>query len=517
MKNEEITMNEMDVKRITDEYHKRKIFENLIGPCISVSMHIIILVILLIVVVNDSKKKKPAPIEVIVVEIEKVDLDIKEDENDPIEDVDDNNNIQSKIPNELSPTNEIRNISDIDDNISQTNDGVEAEEVLNVNVNGSDLLYNDSLGGRNKGGQGKLLDTWGADKGGQKALNRALKWLALVQNANGSWGNDSPAHTGIALLVFLGHGETHTSEKYGETVFKAMRWLSEYSNTDMSSGIKKQKGYGHGIATYAICESYAMTKIPFMQLAMEKTIDVIIKGQQQSGGFDYLYAKTDRWDLSVSGWQFQALKAALIAGSTNEELKKAIENSASFCRTQAYSNYKFKYSNVSGGPGLGGNMTGVGVVTLQLLGYGKSSEVTNSLGTINGERLSSYKSVLDQPEKWSEIASKSLYGWYYDTQAIFNSNDSKSETWKEWRNTFEKVLMRSQNIEGYWEIAGDNGEESIGGSSINGRIMTTCLCSLQLEVYYRYLPTFKLNEKIIKPNTANQIDKIGENNSKTVY
>jgi len=88
----------------------------------------------------------------------------------------------------------------------------------------------------------------------------------------------------------------------------------------------------------------------------------------------------------------------------------------------------------------------------------------------------------------------SLYGFYYDTQAVFNATfgqgNAGNADWKEWRNTFEKVLIRHQQPEGYWEVANGHGM----GNSLEGRILATCFCCLQLEVFYRYLPTFDIKK-----------------------
>ena len=87
--------------------------------------------------------------------------------------------------------------------------------------------------------------------------------------SNGSWENN-PAHSGLALLCFLAHGETPLSEEFGVTVQKAMQWLA--------NGMPKNKlwsrAYSHGIATYALAEAYGMTQIPFLHEAMENGLDV---------------------------------------------------------------------------------------------------------------------------------------------------------------------------------------------------------------------------------------------------
>ena len=54
---------------------------------------------------------------------------------------------------------------------------------------------------------------------------------------------------------------------------------------------------------------------------MEKSLFLLIDGQQKSGGYDYSYAKAQRWDLSVAGWQFQAMKAGYVAGANVEGLE----------------------------------------------------------------------------------------------------------------------------------------------------------------------------------------------------
>ncbi|RMD80940.1 MAG: hypothetical protein D6820_05940, partial [Lentisphaerae bacterium] len=78
-------------------------------------------------------------------------------------------------------------------------------------------------------------------------------------------------------------------------------------------------------------------------------------------------------------------------------------------------------------------------------------------------------------------------------QAVFNAQAHGlfKGTWKEWNETFQKVLIRAQNPEGYWET---NGHLHIGTPDTPGRILATCLAALQLEVYYRYLPTFDIHK-----------------------
>lgn len=109
------------------------------------------------------------------------------------------------------------------------------------------------------------------------------------------------------------------------------------------------------------------------------------------------------------------------------------------------------------------------------------------------------------PSKWKSIGSHNLYGWYYDTQAMFNSANVDKARWKRWRKAFETVLIRAQDEEGYWETTGHG-----TGATTPGRVLSTCWAALQLEVYYRYLPSYdmkKINQFAI--DVGDGIDGLG--------
>jgi len=517
-------LTEEELRQILDNYQKKIVVENLCGPGLSMVIHLVVLTMMFVYLVTKPRLIQP-DIEVTVTEIETVEL-----EKEVIEEI---NEVEEEVADEEAPSNEPTeapadaigaedSLVDVSDDAPMTDDDVDADELLDVVRTDSPLKFSGPLGGRSAAGRKRMVKKFGGTPGGQKAVNRALRWLASVQNENGSWGNGNTqsAHTGLALLVFLAHGETPLSEQYGRTVQNAMRWLANYANDPGLSKkvMRRPHGYAHGIATYAISESYAMTKIPFLQTAMENSVACVIDGQQTNGGFDYGYSKGPRWDMSVSGWNFQALKAARVAGSTNEKLKDAIKKSIKFCRVTGYyrtgsAGSGFGYANDKGGKANSAkaNMTGVGTVALQLLGAGKISEVKNALETIHDKRFEKYKEVFDKPGNWNKTGGDCLYGWYYDTQAVFNSQSDGSgkAKWRAWHGVFEKVLIRAQNIEGYWETDGQHG---IGKSDIPGRVLATCLAALQLEVYYRYLPTFnikKMDAAADKDLAAGDIDNVG--------
>ena len=509
-----------EVARILEDYRRQQLTENLMGPGVSLITHMVLLMLCFVFIVTSTKRIQP-PIEVQTVELEKVELEKEVEEE--IEEIEEDLTCEDLVEDPVkAPDNivgEETSPVDVSDDAPQTNDDMDMEMVLDVNITNSPLTYFDG-GGRSDQGRKKGLERTGGKgtKRGQIRLNKALRWLARVQNENGSWGEGNfgpesghPAHTGLALLAFLGHGETPLSERYGNTVQKAMHWLATYgTDSDLASRCtKRPMGYAHGIATYAICEAYGMTKIPVMQCAMEPCVEIIINGQMSNGGFGYGYTSGPRWDMSVAGWNIQALKAARMAGCTNQKLPEAIYKSIKFCKSVYTGKGGFAYAQTKANA-RGSNMTGVGSLCMQLLGSGKDTRVKQSAEYIGNARLKKYQEVANNPSKWNDIAGHCLYGWYYETQVIFNTQKNNRARWKAWRDAFETALTKTQHPEGYWET---NGMHQIGTRNTAGRVLSTCLCALQLEVYYRYLPSFdikKINETSIEDGIEDLVDLDGE-------
>ncbi|MEI6150710.1 MAG: hypothetical protein WCS01_16560, partial [bacterium] len=205
------------------------------------------------------------------------------------------------------------------------------------------------------------------------------------------------------------------------------------------------------------------------------------------GGFDYAYAKGARWDLSVAGWQFQAMKAAKMTGLVDEKLDNAIKIGIEFIRKQAFcaSSGGFGYSGVPGTPGTSAsqNMTGAGTLCLQLLGQPNVPEVRAGLEYLKAV-------ACDWPAGNGKVP---MYGWYYITQAKFQRG---GKDWDTWNALFSKALIGAQAKDGHWD-GGDHG----------GPVYSTTMCCLMLEVYYRYLPTYKHSEEVVevKPTATDDV------------
>jgi hypothetical protein len=245
------------------------------------------------------------------------------------------------------------------------------------------------------------------------------------------------------------------------------------------------RAYINGIVAYALSEAYGLTKIPFLKPAMEKGLTFIVRGQQRNtGGWDYRYAKGKRWDLSVSGWQVQALKAGYVAGANVQGLHEAIEKGSRFIRKINFKNGKFGYSS----PGSGSwGMQGAGTLCLQLIGEGNSPEARAGV-----KNISENDKVVWDNEREFRGHSNPTYNWYYETQAMFHAGRS---TWRKWNKVFSPTLVKNQKPDGHWDCPG---KVAKGHKRVEyDPYYTTCLCALSLMVYYRYLPTYKMPKPVV--------------------
>ncbi len=351
----------------------------------------------------------------------------------------------------------------------------------------SPVVMRGIFGSRTGGARGAALRAYGGGGLTEGAVIRALRWLKKEQASDGSWPSTKPAMTALALLTFLAHGETPASEEFGPTVEKAIQFLVGAQNADGHFTGRDGHDYTQPIVAYALCEAFALTKVPMVKAAAEKAILPVLRGQNPSGGFDYNLTPSERDDTSYMGWCAQAIKAAKMAGidapGINDVSKMAIKGFQK--NSDPYGGFGYT------GPSAGHGLTGVGVLCMQLLGASKKSECTAGLAALEQATFEWL------PDGGGGRMNKNYY-WYYITQAKFHHGGS---TWDTWNAKFSPVLVKNQTVIkdgikdakgklkdiGWWDMP----EQLSGHTGGNDAVMNTCLCALQLQVYYRYLPTFK--------------------------
>jgi len=343
----------------------------------------------------------------------------------------------------------------------------------------------------------------------ERAVSQSLEWLKGQQNPDGSWGRaNKPAMTGLVLLCYLGRCETPESPFYGDNVMKGILYLIELSQKNQYGAFTEDfsgnaGAYEHGIATYALGEMYTLARLgskslPGMREAFEKGVELIIKCQngkdagKGEGSWDY-YTKniaegnptSRREDLSVAGWQYQALKAAKHTSLKISGLNSAIDKTVDYIERLQTKDGGFgkekrdeHYNQYS--------LTGAGVLGLQTLGK------ANKKSTI-GKGIKFLRDFLtSEPLDWNKNCN--LYCWYYYTQAFFQQG---GDDWKFYNEQILPQLLANQNPDGSWKTERPNWEP---GGTRNNAIYRQALCTLQLEVYYRYLKVADRDEASIFEN-----------------
>jgi hypothetical protein len=246
--------------------------------------------------------------------------------------------------------------------------------------------------------------------------------------------------------------------------------------------------YSHGLAAITLCEASALTKDSRIRLAAQAAIHFIEQAQYNSGGWHYTARpepdESPFGDTSVVGWQVMALKSAQMAGLDVGE--SAIAGARKWLKATSEGKYggQFAYQ-----PGTGAtpSMTSVGLLCTQYLGANReAASIQEGMGYLLNH--------LPNPKQ------PNCYYWYYATQVMHNVPGPE---WDTWNRQMRRVLIDSQIktgcAEGSWDplrpIADLWGEPG-------GRIMVTSLCCLTLEVYYRYLPLYKLDNPDAAETTA---------------
>lgn len=87
--------------------------------------------------------------------------------------------------------------------------------------------------------------------------------------------------------------------------------------------------------------------------------------------------------------------------------------------------------------------------------------------------------IMDEPPRNGQM---NLYYWYYGSLAMFQV---QGESWKRWNVGLQQQILPKQVLVG--EHRGSWDPDTVWGG-YGGRVYSTAMAALCLEVYYRYLP-----------------------------
>ena len=493
------------------------------APLLAILLPIIGAVILFVVTAVGDPNEKKINVEIAQVEDTKEDLTEPEKPPEEIEQPPDVEvDIQMDTPT-ISPTD----VAEVAPPTAEPQSVNVAEMDAMLQIKSPVTMKSVAGTARNAGVRGRY--TRGGDKYGdaqtEGAVLKALRWLKLNQNSDGSWPGVKPASTGLAILTYLAHGETPTSPEFGDTVKRAINYLigsvHEKGGKTVVAGADGHE-YAFLIATYALCEAYAMTTNPEILPVAEKCLNRIVKGQSPTGGWDYnINRSSTRDDLSFAGWALQAIKAGKMAGIHVSGMEECIKKAIKCLQTRNFRNGGFNYT--AGGKPTG--LTATGCLAMQLLGHGNTKEVKSAL-----DYMKDWKPTFSKDELSKQVATGSCpqYYCYYAAQCKYQAGMAKNALpahqvlWKKWnaemKTLYPKTIIDDKKKDGSpLTVKDPKGNDRPVGHWVNKDphttrpVMDTCLAALQLMVYYRYLPTTQLKASEVEADVeALSKDKTGE-------
>jgi hypothetical protein len=340
----------------------------------------------------------------------------------------------------------------------------------------------------------------------EEAVKLSLKWLADNQTAEGYW--DADAHgagsttrevpgengetvrlvvgkfadtgvTGLAVLAFLGAGHTYENGEYTDNVERALRWLIAQQGRDGSLAGEAGSNdgvYCHAIATFAMAEAYAVRSNDeageWLRSPVERALQHTLDTRAQDGGWRYQKNQPDG-DMSIFGWQLMSLKSAELGGIAvpsdvrQDMIKFLVDRSVGANRGLA--GYRLGDQPTPA-------MTAEALFCKQMLGLTRENPASSEAVAFLG-RYPPHRSQLN------------FYYWYYGTLAMFQYG---GEPWERWNTALRDLLIEDQRQSG--PLAGSWDPRDPWGP-YGGRVYSTAVATLCLEVYYRYLPLYRLGER----------------------
>ena len=320
----------------------------------------------------------------------------------------------------------------------------------------------------------KRLSATGGIPACETAVIQALRYLKKNQQKDGAWNEKyGVGITGLALLAYLGHCETPVSAEFGETVFAATVYLVDRGMKNKGRLFDDPKShwcYEHAIATYALCESYLFSRsfgyqVPNLDIVVKQAVEWIINSQNNAGSWGYQYGGGNRFDTSITAWHLQALKVAKATGIKFSRIDEVVNKGLKSLVMAQTNNGGFAYQPTSNDkkhfP-----LTGAGVLCLQQHRGKRDFDARQGISYIAKHSRFHFKKGAN------------LYEHYYVSQAAMNEGGN---FWRSYNKMFRDQLLDTQNADGSWP-------NPPGNPHSEGTLYNTCLATLMLEVYYRYLP-----------------------------
>jgi hypothetical protein len=337
-----------------------------------------------------------------------------------------------------------------------------------------------------------FLEYYDGSAATEAAVDRGLQWLADHQRGDGSWSfnheeveqGEKSANPGtlvdatigptaLVLLPFLGANHTPRQGAYRENVRGGIATLlTRIKATGNLYEPDAPQFPSHPLGTIALCEACTLYRDITIRAAAQRAVQFALLVQNDDGGWSFrinqAHQKPEPSHLLATGWYVAALSAGRRAGFPvpADALRKARQFIES-CRSDDGTGFLTQPGN--------GNAdrlaTAVGFYSLMLLGADRDHH-----------GLADYVAQLEKD-------GPSTRGEFLFDFVATNLMRDYGLAWEGWNTAARDHLLASQGTAGAglgsWYLASRE-----WGNRQGGRLLTTALATLTLEVYYRRPPLY---------------------------
>lgn len=333
--------------------------------------------------------------------------------------------------------------------------------------------------GSRKGGR-RSLKAGGGGKKSPSAVDRSLAWLKARQHVDGGWGEgvvSDPESTGLALLCFLGAGETHQTGAFKDQVKAGLKYLRAVQDADGCFGSRVAPDFhrAHLVAALAMVEAYGMTASVLWRESAQRGVTFVHATQNPSLGWGP-GIRDGRNDTVLTAWAVLLLRASHLSGLEFDRTAVPGALKALELATDPVTGLVAAGPVAAGAEHTADLRSTAAAAAARIFGLATvadpGSSLTESTVLRQVEFLSTHRPSGDPAS--AESAAEYVY-W-----ASIGAYQAGRAEWQAWSQALE-VVASAQLQDGAAEIAGT--WDPLPGES---RLRTTALRTLTLEVYYRY-------------------------------
>ncbi len=328
-----------------------------------------------------------------------------------------------------------------------------------------------------------LLRLFGGDAQTERAVERALAWLAERQADDGGWdvevlGGDPRYRTGtssLALLALLGGGHSTIQGEYREQVQRGIDWLiASRDERGWIGGTLDSEPtylYNHVLASRVLLETYLMgLGSERLRDTASTAIATLVAAQNADGGWRHADPDHSTSDASVTSWALETLHLAQRSGAIAQDvpLETTIAAASTYLDSLTSDRGTVRYR--ADEPSEEVSISRIAGAYLAVDAFRARKEPLSAGGRARRDALVTLAADTDPSSLTTRVESFRL------NDALFQIGN---DAWRTWNARASRHLVETQLDDGSWAPQGPY-------AANGGAVAATAMGALSLEVYYRF-------------------------------